>query len=233
MIQLHLSSYNQKLFNIEAKILVATDRQFEKVKPNVEAALYEAFSFSSRQFGQPVSLSEITAVIQKIDGVVATNVDALYLFDPSLLVDPSRPLLTWKNVTMHDLRDEKTYLDFLARNLEINWTTKWQEQTNHKPERSIDGNRVTIAFENNSVSAALNDEKNRITFKIVDTLSVEYRFIVKREGETENLNIYPMRLVNSIPCEPAHTNSDDAEDPTLAEILILNPKGVTLMEMAV
>ena len=41
-------------------------------------ALLDHFSFQRRQFGQPVTLGEVMAVIQRIPGVVGVDVRALY-----------------------------------------------------------------------------------------------------------------------------------------------------------
>jgi len=79
MQQFSLQQFNQKLFNLEAKILVQNDREFEKVRPNVEEQLRNKFSFENRQFGQDVTLSEIMTVIQQVDGVVAVDIDKLYV----------------------------------------------------------------------------------------------------------------------------------------------------------
>jgi hypothetical protein len=39
----------------------------------------QAFSFSLREFGQPVTTSDVLGVMQSVDGVVAIDLDALYL----------------------------------------------------------------------------------------------------------------------------------------------------------
>ena len=43
----------------------------------VRTGLLAAFSFDARDFGQPVSLDEVVAVIHRVPGVVAVDVDAL------------------------------------------------------------------------------------------------------------------------------------------------------------
>jgi len=47
----------------------------------VEAALRDRFSFAAREFGQPVTLSEVIAVMQDVAGVIAVDVDRLYRTD--------------------------------------------------------------------------------------------------------------------------------------------------------
>jgi predicted phage baseplate assembly protein len=234
LIQIGLGSFNQKLFNIEAKILVAKDRRFENVKANVEAALYNVFSFNSRQFSQSVTLSEIIAIIEKVEGVVATDIDALYLFDPS----PA--LLSWKNV----LDGDEKFVDFLEKNVKIDWIEKWKNQTKHEVNRSIDQNQIAIFFEKNSLYCTLIRKKNRVRFDIVNVSSdsgissssddSQYEFVIKQNGDTpDKLSISKMRLVKSIPAKrssPTKTNFGGLVQP---DLLTINPKGVTLKEMEI
>jgi predicted phage baseplate assembly protein len=74
----HLQNYRKVLFRIAADVLVAADREPETVGAAVGGALKERFRFDVREFGQPVSLAEVVAVIQLVPGVVAVNVSALY-----------------------------------------------------------------------------------------------------------------------------------------------------------
>ena len=41
-------------------------------------SLRDTFSFGKRQFGQPVNLSEVIALVQAVEGVVAVDIDSLY-----------------------------------------------------------------------------------------------------------------------------------------------------------
>ncbi len=54
------------------------DYETEKVLAAASDALREAFSFANRQFGQPVVLSEVIALLQAVAGVVAVDLDSLY-----------------------------------------------------------------------------------------------------------------------------------------------------------
>jgi hypothetical protein len=53
----------------------------DKVLAAVEQALRDQFAFDARQFGQPVALSEVVAVMQSVAGVVAVDMDKLYRVD--------------------------------------------------------------------------------------------------------------------------------------------------------
>lgn len=75
---------DEGLFNLEAKVLVGDRYPFETVKPQIEQALSHAFSFHQREFGQGVAASEIIQIIQGVEGVVAVDLDALYLSPPKL-----------------------------------------------------------------------------------------------------------------------------------------------------
>jgi len=46
---------------------------------SVTDALQNAFSFDARSFAQPVTASEVTAVIQSIPGVIASDLTRLFL----------------------------------------------------------------------------------------------------------------------------------------------------------
>ncbi|MBD2158530.1 putative baseplate assembly protein [Leptolyngbya sp. FACHB-16] len=71
------------LFNLEAKILVGDRYRFETVKPQIQQALSHAFSFHQREFGQGVAASQVIQIIQSVEGVVAVDLDALYLSPPN------------------------------------------------------------------------------------------------------------------------------------------------------
>jgi predicted phage baseplate assembly protein len=77
-VQLQVRSYEPLYFKVKFNISVAPDYLPDKVKEAVRERLRDAFSFANRQFGQSVTISELVAVIQPVEGVVAVDVDALY-----------------------------------------------------------------------------------------------------------------------------------------------------------
>lgn len=81
LIELDVKSYTAAFFALEAAIKVAGDRDPEAVLASVAAALRSAFSFDKRDFGQPVTLDEVYAVIQQVAGVVAADINQLYRVD--------------------------------------------------------------------------------------------------------------------------------------------------------
>ncbi len=78
-IDVQIGSYQPLLFNLEAKILIDSRREVKPVLAEIRTALQETFSFERRSFGQSVTTSEAIAAIQNITGVVAVDLDALYL----------------------------------------------------------------------------------------------------------------------------------------------------------
>lgn len=80
-VSLRVQSYAKAFFRLAARVKTHPDYLPEKVLAAVEQALRERFSFDARQFGQPVALSEVVAVMQSAPGVVAVDLDKLYRFD--------------------------------------------------------------------------------------------------------------------------------------------------------
>ncbi|MFL6257077.1 MAG: putative baseplate assembly protein, partial [Pyrinomonadaceae bacterium] len=72
-VHVSVGSYHAAYFRVEATVRVDPVYIKEKVAGAVEAALRERFSFEARAFGQPVALSEVVAVMQNVDGVVAVD----------------------------------------------------------------------------------------------------------------------------------------------------------------
>jgi predicted phage baseplate assembly protein len=75
-----LQEFDKLLFNIEAKVAVSEERKSEAVFAEVIQALLMKFSFESRQFLQPVTLSEVVSTIHTIKGILAVDVDYLYIY---------------------------------------------------------------------------------------------------------------------------------------------------------
>lgn len=76
-------------FSVSVRIKVNSDYIFDNVKTNVLQALKNAFSFEAREFGQGVTPAEVISVVQKVEGVVYTDLDELSGKDP-FLVQPVR-----------------------------------------------------------------------------------------------------------------------------------------------
>ena len=64
-----------KLLVLSANVSLHPDYQWEKVEPQLRAALLERFSFEQRELGQDATLSEAVSVMQRIPGVEYVDVD--------------------------------------------------------------------------------------------------------------------------------------------------------------
>ena len=78
-VPLQVESYRKALFRLGGSLKAHADYQPEKVLAEVWKKLREHFSFDARGFGQPVTFSEVVAVIQQVPGVVAVFIQQLYL----------------------------------------------------------------------------------------------------------------------------------------------------------
>jgi predicted phage baseplate assembly protein len=87
--RVRLGSYQLRLFNVAAGLLVDERYERSQVEAAVESALRSAFSFDRREFGQPVTSAEVLAAIQGVPGVTAADLDKLYL-----VTDPAGPAQT-------------------------------------------------------------------------------------------------------------------------------------------
>ena len=81
-------SFVPRWFRLQAKIKVSEEYLAEKVLAAVEEKLREEFSFDARSFGQAVGFSEVVAVMHRVDGVFAVDVDQFYPSEGSPDVKP-------------------------------------------------------------------------------------------------------------------------------------------------
>jgi predicted phage baseplate assembly protein len=80
-IPLRVESYLPAPFSLSASLRIDPDYLPAKVVDAVTQKLRDSFSFAHREFGQPVMLSEVVAIIQNVEGVLSVNVTKLYRFD--------------------------------------------------------------------------------------------------------------------------------------------------------
>jgi hypothetical protein len=81
LVPIAIKSYRGVTFKLVADVRLDPAHIQEKVLDAIESALRGAFSFEARAFGQPVTLSEVVAVIQNVDGVVSVDVNQLHRSD--------------------------------------------------------------------------------------------------------------------------------------------------------
>jgi predicted phage baseplate assembly protein len=80
-VSLRVQSYRHAFFRLSATIIIAPEADIAIVLAAVEAALRAAFSFETRNFGQPATLSETMATMQAVAGVVAVDIDQFFRTD--------------------------------------------------------------------------------------------------------------------------------------------------------
>jgi hypothetical protein len=78
-VQVQVLDGTTESFRLALKVAVDATYQTDAVLAAVEAALRAAFSFDARDFVQPVFLSELDAVAHTVPGVLAIDVDRLYV----------------------------------------------------------------------------------------------------------------------------------------------------------
>jgi predicted phage baseplate assembly protein len=74
-----LEAADVKTFSLQAGLLIDPAYARPAVEDAVRVALAGAFAFATRELGQPVTAAEVTTVIQSVAGVLAVDLDFLYL----------------------------------------------------------------------------------------------------------------------------------------------------------
>lgn len=74
-IPITLATYRPAFFEVRPRVTIDPDRESARVLVEAESRLRHTFSFDVRSFGQPVTLSEVVAVLQSTSGVVAVEID--------------------------------------------------------------------------------------------------------------------------------------------------------------
>ena len=78
LLPLQVQSFANPTFTLSATVKVAADADAPTVLAGVTAALRAAYGFAAREFGQPVTIDGVYAVIQGVTGVVASDISRLY-----------------------------------------------------------------------------------------------------------------------------------------------------------
>lgn len=83
LIGVTVQTYTPAFFQLTGTVKIQSNFLADQVLAKVEQRLRAAFSFESRSFGQPVTISEVIAVIQSVPGVVAVDLNTLHRTDAS------------------------------------------------------------------------------------------------------------------------------------------------------
>ena len=92
-VPLQVQAFRPAEFEIAGKLEVSFDHDLDKVLAAAQKVLGDQYSFAAREFGQPVILSEVIAILQAVDGVVSLDIDHLQRTDVPDPVDPAPRLL--------------------------------------------------------------------------------------------------------------------------------------------
>jgi predicted phage baseplate assembly protein len=84
-------SYTSRTFQLDASVKIDPDYLDEDVLAAVDTALRAAFAFEARGFGQPVHASEVIALIQAVTGVIAVDLNLLFVTGEQELPNPRLP----------------------------------------------------------------------------------------------------------------------------------------------
>lgn len=76
-----IDSFQPRFFNLEAKLLIDSDYEWDTVTGAVNKALIDAYSFSKRGFSQAVTSAEVINIIHDVPGVVAVDLNKLHRVD--------------------------------------------------------------------------------------------------------------------------------------------------------
>ena len=76
-ISVQIDTFRQKFFNVNTKITIDEKMEFDTVSETVKESLVNKFSFAERNFGQPVTISEVISTIQGVHGVKAVDLDEM------------------------------------------------------------------------------------------------------------------------------------------------------------
>ncbi len=94
-------SYQPKSFGLQAAALIDAHHDADLVLDAIHSALVERFDFAHRAFGQSVSASELIAVMQDVEGVVAIDLNSLHGKDALLHPTVPASIARWDNGTIH------------------------------------------------------------------------------------------------------------------------------------
>jgi hypothetical protein len=78
LVRFEVQPHREALFNVRLRVKRDHAYSRETVSAAVDEALHTAFSFDTREFGQPVSRSEVIAVADGVPGVVAVDLEHFY-----------------------------------------------------------------------------------------------------------------------------------------------------------
>lgn len=110
-VPLRVQTFSPAFFTLGGTVRAASDHLEAEVFSAIDVALRSAFSFSAREFSQPVAHSEVLAVIHGVSGVVAVDLDFLHRVDLPVTLENSLPAAGPRTVAGNVLGAELLILD--------------------------------------------------------------------------------------------------------------------------
>jgi hypothetical protein len=86
--QSRIDSYTPLTFKAVVKVNIDAQYLSDKVLAAIKSKVQQAFAFDRRNFGQPVTASELIALIQRVEGVVYVDLDSLKCVERTLMKPP-------------------------------------------------------------------------------------------------------------------------------------------------
>ena len=101
--QSRVDTFAPLAFNMKARVIIHPDFLAATVMANVTARLKDAFAFSRRAFGQAITSAEVITIIQSCDGVIATDLEELYLANSPAALNQiiTASVAHWENNELH------------------------------------------------------------------------------------------------------------------------------------
>lgn len=81
--KIELASFQRRYFHVTANLLIDEAYLWVEIETAVRQAIQAAFAFEARNFAQPVTSAELIHLIHAQKGVLAVDIDELYLVDDS------------------------------------------------------------------------------------------------------------------------------------------------------
>jgi hypothetical protein len=90
VLAVRVEGFEERQFGATAELLIDPRYIAEDVLAAAATIVNETFSFERRSFGQAVTAAEVITVLQGVEGVLAVDLNALYLISPegSTVGDP-------------------------------------------------------------------------------------------------------------------------------------------------
>jgi predicted phage baseplate assembly protein len=88
LVPLRIGCYRRAYFQFGGGVTIHHDHETETVLEAIDNEVREAFSFTRRDFGQPVTVGEIAALVQRVPGVVAFHIESLHRTGRAAVIHP-------------------------------------------------------------------------------------------------------------------------------------------------